>query len=87
MVFHGEDAVLTVRAPFNAYAYADQEIELREASGRVVVERFGLADQYRAQADAFADSVIDGTPYACPLEFSRANQAFIDMIYDAAAPA
>ena len=49
MVFHGEDAVLTVRAPFNAYAYADQQIELREADGRVVVERFGQAEQYRAR--------------------------------------
>jgi predicted dehydrogenase len=88
MVFHGEDAVLTVRAPFNAYAYADQEIEIREADGRVVIERFGMAEQYRAQADAFNASVLDGADYPCTLEFSRANQAFIDMIYDAAgAPA
>lgn len=84
VVFHGEDAMLTVRAPFNAYAYGDQAIEIREADGRVVVERFGQAEQYRAQADAFNDAVLDGAPYACPLEFSRGNQAFIDMIYDAA---
>jgi predicted dehydrogenase len=87
MVFHGEEAVLTVRAPFNAYAYGDQVIEIREADGRVVIERFGQAEQYRAQADAFNDSVLDGAPYACPLEFSRGNQAFIDMIYAAAGPA
>lgn len=87
IVFHGEEAVLTVRAPFNAYAYADQEIEIRGADGRVVVERFGLAEQYRAQADAFADTVLDGAPYACPLEFSRGNQVFIDAVYDAAGPA
>jgi predicted dehydrogenase len=87
IAFHGEDAVVTVRAPFNAYAYADQVIELREADGRVVLERFGLAEQYRAQADAFNASVLDGAPYACPLEFSRGNQAMIDMIYAAAGPA
>ena len=87
MAFHGEDGVVTVRAPFNAYAYADQVVELREPDGRVVLERFGLAEQYRAQADAFADSVLDGAPYACPLEFSRGNQAMIDMIYAAAGPA
>ena len=87
MAFHGEDAVLTVRAPFNAYAYGDQVIEIREADGRVVIERFGQAEQYRAQANAFNDSVLDGLPYACPLEFSRGNQAFIDAIYAAAGPA
>jgi hypothetical protein len=86
MVFHGEEAVLTVRAPFNAYAYADQQIEIREADGRVIVERFGQAEQYRAQANAFNASVLDGVPYGCPLEFSRGNQAFIDMIYAAAGP-
>jgi predicted dehydrogenase len=87
VAFHGEDAVVTVRAPFNAYAYADQVVELREADGRVVLERFGQAEQYRAQADAFNASVLDGAPYACPLEFSRGNQAMIDMIYAAAGPA
>lgn len=87
MAFHGEDAVLTVRAPFNAYAYGDQVIEIREAEGRVVTERFGQAEQYRAQADAFNDAVLDGVPYGCTLEFSRGNQAFIDAIYDAAGPA
>ncbi len=87
MAFHGEEAVLTVRAPFNAHAYGDQVIEIREADGRVVTERFGQAEQYRAQADAFNDAVLDGTPYPCTLEFSRGNQAFIDMIYAAAGPA
>ena len=58
------DTVLTVRAPFNAYAYADQEIEIREASGRVTIERFGGAEQYRAQANAFNASVLDGAPPA-----------------------
>jgi predicted dehydrogenase len=86
VAFHGEEAVLTVRAPFNAVAYGDQVIELRDADGRVTLERFGLADQYRAQADAFNASVLDGTEYACTLEFSRGNQAMIDMIYAAAGP-
>ena len=71
-----------MRAPFNAYAYGDQVIEIREADGRVVIERFGQAEQYRAQANAFNDAVLDGVPYGCPLEFSRGNQAFIDMIYE-----
>jgi hypothetical protein len=86
MVFHGETGFDSVIAPINAMAYADQAIELREADGRVVIERFGRADQYRAQADAFAASVLDGAAYACPLEFSRGNQVMIDMIYAAAGP-
>ena len=86
MAFHGEDAVLTVRAPFNAYAYGDQAIEIRDPDGRVVIERFGQAEQYRAQANAFNDAVLDGVPYGCTLEFSRGNQAFIYAIYDAAGP-
>ena len=51
-----------------------------------MIERFGQAEQYRAQANAFNDSVLDGVPYGCTLEFSRGNQAFIDAIYDAAGP-
>jgi predicted dehydrogenase len=86
MVFHGETGVLTVRAPFNAYAYADQVLELRDAEGRITLERFGQAEQYRAQANAFNASVLEGAPYGCTLEFSRGNQTMIDMIYDAAGP-
>jgi predicted dehydrogenase len=86
MVFHGETGVLTVRAPFNAYAYADQQLELRDADGRITIERFGQDDQYRAQANAFNASVLDGADYGCTLEFSRGNQVMIDMIYAAAGP-
>lgn len=87
MVFHGEDGFITLHAPFNALAYGDHVIEIRDGAGRSVFERFGIADQYRAQADAFHASVLDGAAYACPLEFSRGNQVMIDMIYAAAGPA
>ena len=87
MVFHGEEGTLLVWAAFNAGAYADQVLELRDADGRVVLERFGRADQYRAQIDAFNAAVLDGADFPCPLEFSRGNQAMIDMIYAAAGPA
>jgi predicted dehydrogenase len=86
MVFHGEAGFISVLAPFNAVAYGDQMIELRDNEGRVTLERFGRADQYRAQADAFNASVLDGAAYPCSLEFSRGNQVFIDMIYAAAGP-
>ena len=73
-----------MHAPYNAGAYGDPVIELRNAEATVVLERFPRSDHYRAQIDAFNASVLDGAPYACPLEFSRGNQVMIDMIYAAA---
>lgn len=87
MTFHGDEGWLSVHAPYNAGAYGDPVIELRNADATVIFERFPRSDQYRSQIDAFNASVLDGAPYACPLEFSRGNQAMIDMIYDAAGPA
>ncbi len=84
MTFHGDRGWLSLAAPFNAGAYGDPVIELRNADGRTVLERFPRSDQYRGQIDAFNASVLDGVPFGCTLEFSRGNQALIDMIYAAA---
>ncbi|MBA3326042.1 MAG: Gfo/Idh/MocA family oxidoreductase [Rhodobacteraceae bacterium] len=84
MTFHGEEGWLSVHAGFNAGAYGDEVLELRRSESVVTLERFPRADQYLAQADAFNASVLDGAPFACPLEFSRGNQVMIDMIYAAA---
>jgi predicted dehydrogenase len=84
MTFHGDKGWLTVRVPFNALIYGDTVIEQRDGAGRIILERFPLADQYCAQADAFHDTILDGAIHTCPLEFSRGNQRMIDMIYEAA---
>lgn len=84
VTFHGTAGWLSVLTPFNARAYGDTVLERRDLSGRITLERFPLADQYCAQADAFADTILDGADYVCPLEFSRGNQRMIDMIYEAA---
>jgi predicted dehydrogenase len=84
MSFHGETGWIAVEAPFNAGAYGDEVLEWRGADGLVTRERFPRADQYRAQIDAFNAAVRDAAPFACPLEFSRANQVMIDRIYAAA---
>jgi predicted dehydrogenase len=84
MTFHGDKGWPSVHAPYNAGAYGDPVIELRSQEATVVIERFPRSDHYRAQIDAFNASVLDGAPYACPLEFSRGNQVMIDMIYAAA---
>lgn len=84
MTFHGDEGWLTVHAPFNAGAYGDEVIELRGADGKITLERFPGADQYRLQAEAFHAAILDGADYPCTLEFSRGNQRMIDMIYAAA---
>jgi predicted dehydrogenase len=84
VTFHGDEGWITVHAPFNAQTYGPVAVEIRDREGKVRRESFDGARQYLLQADAFHATVLDGAPYACPLEFSRGNQVMIDMIYDAA---
>jgi predicted dehydrogenase len=84
MLFHGDQGWIRVATPFNAKAYGDDIIEIRDRSGVTRIERFPLVDQYTVQIDAFNATVLDDAPYDCPLEFSRGNQRMIDMIYAAA---
>lgn len=84
MVFHGEKAMLTINAPFNAGSYGQAEIDIRHPDGSHEIEVFQTADQYRNQFDAFHDTILIGTSFPCPLEFSRGNQRMIDMVYAAA---
>ncbi len=86
MVFHGDKAVLTVHAPFNAKLYGDDVIEIRDADGKRQLERFPLVDQYTVQIDNFNAAVLAGARFQCPLEFSRGNQRLIDMIYASELP-
>ncbi len=83
MVFHGTDGWLRVATPFNAKLYGDDVLEIRDRSGAVRLERFALVDQYRVQIEAFNRAITEGREFACPLEFSRGNQAMIDAIYKA----
>lgn len=84
MVFHGEKATLTVKAPFNAKQYGDDIIQIRDDDGNIQIERFPMVDQYRVQIDRFNDCVLDGSEYPCSLEFSKGNQQMIDKIYASA---
>lgn len=83
MTFHGDKGWISLAAPFNAGAYGDATVELRRDAGLIEIARFPRADQYKAQIDAFNASALDGAPYPCALEFSRGNQAAIDLIYAA----
>ncbi|MDW4496993.1 Gfo/Idh/MocA family oxidoreductase [Sulfitobacter sp. D35] len=84
IAFHGEEGVLTLTAPFNAGVFDQAEIRLDTGDRKVTVERFPGVNQYVLQVENFGRAVREGSPYACPLEFSKGTQRMIDMTFDAA---
>ncbi len=83
MTFHGSDGLIRLNAPFNARRYGDTRVETRRADGTVEVARWNAVDQYACMVEAFGATIRDGGAFACPLEFSRGNQAMIDAILGA----
>ncbi|MCH2094746.1 MAG: Gfo/Idh/MocA family oxidoreductase [Rhodobacteraceae bacterium] len=86
MTFHGSEGVLRLTAPFNPQVYGPARIELhqfgQDGFGPTVTEhRFPDANHYVLQAEAFNKSALDGTPFKCPLEFSRGTQVMIDQVF------
>lgn len=81
MVFHGEEGTLRLPAAFRPDQSAGARLEWQRSDGSEVVEIFPGADQYRAMIENFGRSARTGTAFACPLEFSRGNQAMIDAIF------
>jgi predicted dehydrogenase len=67
--------------PFNANVNNLAQIELHRDGNAVVTERWPAANHYVLQVEAFGTSVREGTPYACPLEFSKGTQAMIDTAF------
>jgi predicted dehydrogenase len=70
--------------PFNANVNNIAQIELHTDGNRVQTERWPTANHYVLQVQAFSAAVRHGTPYACPLEFTRGTQAMIDQVFAAA---
>ncbi len=85
IIFHGDKGVLRLTAPFNAGVSSEAQVHLNRAGHPEELWRFTVDRQYRLQVEAFGRSVRDGTPYPCPLEFSRGTQAMIDAALAAAA--
>ncbi len=81
MVFHCRHGWIRVAAPFNAGKYGEAMLEICDARGNRRLERYPMVNQYTLQAEAFAESVRSGAAYACPLEFSRGNQAVVDALF------
>jgi predicted dehydrogenase len=81
MVFHGDAGVMTLTAPFNARVFGEARVAIEGADLTRTERRFPGADHYILQVEAFGRSVREGTPYACPLEFSRGTQAMMDAVF------
>lgn len=84
MVFHGEEGVMRLSAPFNPQVFGEARLEVARGNLAVTCERFPEANQYVLQVEAFCRSLREGVAYPCPLEFSRGTQAMIDMVFAAA---
>lgn len=84
MVFHGENGVIRLTAPFNARVFGEARVELHRPGLEVQVTRFPGDDHYKLQVEAFCRSVREGVAYPCPLEFSRGTQEVIDQVFDGA---
>lgn len=84
MLFHGEDGTIELTAPFNPGRYGEDTVVLSDRMrGTQTIHRFANADQYRLQAEAFADAALGGSATVFPLSASRANQAAIDALFRA----
>lgn len=81
MMFHGTNGTLSVPAPFNPGPYGEAQIVISRHGADVQVIRFPAVDQYAAQVEAVAAHVLDGAPFACPLEFTRGSQVMLDAIF------
>ncbi len=84
MTFHGSDGWVSVETPFNAGQFGMTKVAMRRDRQMGVEEFYFPSDnQYRLQAENFAEAVAGKATLAFPIESSRANQRVIDMLFEA----
>jgi predicted dehydrogenase len=82
IAFHGDKGFVELSSPFNSNLYEGDEVRLHDAAHRETrVFRYTGIDQYRLEAEAFADAAMGGKSPVFPLEDSVRNQRVIDAIY------
>ena len=84
MVFHGEEGLIRLTAPFNANVFGEARVELHRPGLEILTKRWPDSNQYVLQVEAFCHSLRTGEDYACPLEFSYGTQEMMDRVFDAA---
>lgn len=77
MVFHGQEGVIRLTAPFNAGVFGEARVELHRGMTETV-ERWPAANHYVLQVEAFGRAVREGAPYPWSLEDARGTQAMLD---------
>jgi predicted dehydrogenase len=83
VVLHGDAGVLRLPVPFNARVFGEARLELQRGM-ETSVERWPAVNQYELQVTAFNRALRDGSPYPCPLEFSRGTQSMMDAAFASA---
>lgn len=84
VLFHGEDGLIRLTAPFNAGRFGEARVEWRGTDGVTHVRTWPGVDQYVLQVEAFGAAVRGETAFPWTLEDARGTQAVIDMAYAAA---
>lgn len=85
VVFHGDNGVLKLTAPFNAGVYDVARLEIHKDPLNVTTVRFPNVNQYVEQVQNFCRSIADGSTYPWSLEDAQGTQKAIDMVYAASA--
>lgn len=84
MLFHGQDGLIRLTAPFNPTVFGEARLEWRSKADGTRIETWPGANQYVIQIEAFADAVRGRVPFPWTLEDARGTQALIDAAYAAA---
>ena len=85
VTFHGEKGFIKLTTPFNTQVFSQAEVALWRNDMIVETKRFPSDNHYVLQFENFQNSVFNGTPYPCSLEFSQGTQRMIDMSLSKAA--
>ena len=81
VTFHGEKGYIQLTTPFNTQVFSQAEVAIWRNDMTVDTKRFPSDNHYVLQFENFQNSVSNGTPYPCPLEFSQGTQRMIDMSF------
>lgn len=82
--FFGDKGVMHLTTPFNASVFGEAQVTVEAGGMTVTTKRWPGVNHYVLQVENFGRSLRDGTPYPCPLEFSRGTQRMMDMAFAAA---
>lgn len=83
IAFHGTEGVMELPFPFNAGKAGAAQVIVKRGFDHTVIERFEPVNHYQRMIEAFQRAARGDEAFACPLEFSRGNQAMIDAILEA----